>query len=93
MENYTLTEAKAKLSAIINRVIFARENITIRKKGRNVAVVVPYEDYVRKWEKSKESRGLLAAKGVLANIDDFDQFVENIYQAREKSIDRNSTGE
>ena len=33
MESYNLTEAKAKLSAIISRVAFARENITIRKKG------------------------------------------------------------
>ena len=34
MESYNLTEAKAKLSAIISRVVFARENITIRKMSR-----------------------------------------------------------
>jgi len=89
MESYNLTEAKAKLSSIISRVIFAREKITIRKKGKNVAVVLPYEDYVEKWaETEARSKGLLLAKGALAELEDFDQFVEDIYQERKKSIDR-----
>jgi len=88
MESYNLTEAKAKLSSIISRVIFAREKITIRKKGKNVAVVLPYEDYVQKWAETENSKGLLLAKGALAELEDFDQFVEGIYQARKKSIDR-----
>jgi len=49
VESYNLTEAKAKLSFIINRIIFAQEKITIRKKGENVAVIMPYDDYIRKW--------------------------------------------
>jgi len=88
MEIYNLSEAKAKLSSIISRVVFAREKVTIRKKGKNVAVVVPYEDYVRKWAKSEGKQGLLLAKGALADLEDFEQFVEDIYKARESSIDR-----
>jgi prevent-host-death family protein len=91
MESYNLTEAKAKLSSIISRVIFAREKITIRKKGKNVAVVLPYEDYVEKWTETEHSKGLLLAKGALAELEGFDQFVEDIYQAREKSMDRTVT--
>jgi len=91
MESYNLTEAKAKLSSIISRVVFAREKITIRKKGKNVAVVLPYEDYVEKWAETEDSKGLLLAKGALADLDDFDQFVEDIYRAREKSMDRTVT--
>ena len=89
METYNLTEAKAKLSSIISRVTFARERVMIRRKGKNVAVVVPYEDYLKKWAETVENEGLLLAKGALADMEDFDQFVEGIYRAREDSIDRN----
>lgn len=92
MKSYNLTEAKAKLSAIISRVAFARENITIRKKGKNVAVVVPYEDYIQKWSKGRGGGGLLSAKGALSDMDEIDQFIKDIYKAREKSTDRNVTG-
>ncbi len=88
VKSYSLTEAKAKLSFIINRVIFAQEKITIRKKGKKVAVVLPYDDYLKKWAEGEGSRGLLLAKGALADMDDFDQFLEDIYKARENSIDR-----
>ena len=88
METYTLTEAKAKLSSIISRVTFARERVTIRRKGKNVAVLLPYEDYLKQWAKSGGTDGLLLAKGALAGVEDFDQFVEGIYRARENSIDR-----
>ena len=88
MESYNLTEAKAKLSFLINRVIFAQEKITIRKKGKNVAVMIPYDDYIRKWTKEEAGGGLLSAKGALSDMDDFDQFLKDIYQARENSTDR-----
>ena len=89
METYNLTEAKAKLSSIISRVIFAGETVMIRRKGKNVAVVVPYEDYLKKWAETGENEGLLSAKGALSDIEDFDQFIEGIYEARESSTDRN----
>jgi len=92
METYNLTEAKAKLSSIISRVTFARERVTIRRKGKNVAVLLPYEDYLKQWTKSGGTDGLLLAKGALAGVEDFDQFVEGIYRARENSIDRNVKG-
>ena len=88
MESYNLTEAKAKLSSIINRVVFAGEKITIRKKGKNVAVVLPYADYLKKWVESEDSKGLLSARGVLAEMDGFEKFLEDIYQARNNSTDR-----
>lgn len=88
MESYNLTEAKAKLSSIINRVAFAGEKITIRKKGKNIAVVLPYEDYLKKWVEGEDSRGLLSARGALADMDGFEEFLEDIYQARNNSTDR-----
>ena len=39
----TLTEAKAKFSELINRIIFKKETFVVTKKGRKVAVVIPVE--------------------------------------------------
>ena len=88
MESYNLTEAKAKLSFIVNRIIFAQEKVTIRKKGKNVVVMMPYDDYLKKWAEGEGSRGLLSAQGALAEMDGFDQFLEDIYKARKNSTDR-----
>ena len=88
METYTLTEAKAKLSFIISQVAFAGKRIVIKRKGKSVAAVVPYEEYARKWAE-EEHGGLLLAKGALAEMEDFDQFIDDIYRAREGAGDRN----
>ncbi|MBN1850506.1 MAG: type II toxin-antitoxin system Phd/YefM family antitoxin [Deltaproteobacteria bacterium] len=88
MQSYNLTEAKAKLSSIISRVIFAHERITIKRKGRNVAVVVPYEDYIQKWTESDKNEGLIAAKGALADMEELNNFIDDIYRARRESTER-----
>jgi len=54
--------------------------------------VVPYEDYVQKWVRTGGRGGLLLAKGALADIEELDQIVKDIYKARENSIDRNIIG-
>ena len=88
MQYVNLTEAKAKLSSIISRVVFAKEKITIKRKGRNVAVVIPYQDYLEKWSENEKGQGLLLAKNALADMEDFDQFIEDIYEARDESTER-----
>ena len=88
MQYVNLTEAKAKLSSIISRVVFAKEKITIKRKGRNVAVVIPYQDYLEKWSENEKGQGLLLAKNALADMEDFDQFIEDIYKARDESTER-----
>lgn len=87
-----MTEAKAKLSSIISRVVFAKAKITIKRKGRNVAVVLPYEDYMGKWDQREQHEGLLVAKNALADIEDLDQFIEDIYKARKESTERSVMG-
>ncbi|NIM11319.1 MAG: type II toxin-antitoxin system prevent-host-death family antitoxin [Candidatus Aminicenantes bacterium] len=83
----TLTEAKAKFSEIINRIIYKKEKFVITKKGKKVAVVVPPEEL-----KEDEQEGLIKAVGALPNMDEtIDQMVESIYKARieEKSREVN----
>jgi prevent-host-death family protein len=83
-EIFTITEAKSKLSEIINRIIYKKEKITITKKGKKVAMVVPLEE-----SKQNQEEGLIKAKGVLADIDDsVDEMVNIIYEARKKETSR-----
>ena len=73
METYTLTEANAKLSFIIGQVAFAGKRIVIKRKGKSVAAVVPYEEYARKWAEEEHgglilARGLWLIWGILTNL-------------------------
>ena len=86
-EMYTLTQAKARLSEIINRLIYKKGIVMITKKGKNVAVILPVESY-RKLEK-RQGRGLIEAAGALAELDEeIDKMVEEIYKAREREKSR-----
>lgn len=80
----TLTEAKAKFSEIINRIIYKKEKFVITKKGKKVAVVLPPEEL-----KENEQEGLIKAVGALPDMDEtIDQMVESIYQARKEEKSR-----
>ena len=80
----TLSEAKAKFSELINRIIFKKETFVVTKKGRKVAVVIPVEKY-----RPEDSGGLIDAKGALAELDEsIDDMVMQIYAARRTERDR-----
>ena len=84
-QNYTVTEAKAKLSELISRVYFGKEKFTITRKGKAVALVSP----ISKNDKDGEKEGLICAKGVLSEIDkEIDELVDHIYSGRKKAADR-----
>ncbi len=85
MDNlFTVTEAKAKFSEIINRIIYKKDRIIVTKKGKKVAMVIPLED-----NQEDSANGLLKAKGALSDIDkDIDEMVNSIYEARNKEKGR-----
>lgn len=86
-ENYTLTEAKARLSEIINRLIYHKNNIMITKKGKRVAVIMPFETY-QNLEKG-QSKGLILAYKALEDIDkEVDEMCNLIYSEREREKSR-----
>ena len=87
MEVVTITEAKAKLSEIVNRICVLREKLTITRKGKPAVVILPYEEYERL--NNAEKKGLILANGVLAGLDEeIDKMTETIYEEREKEISR-----
>jgi prevent-host-death family protein len=84
MKTIPITKAKARLSGLVDRLIYQREQILITKHGKPVAALIPYED----WERRAEG-----VAGGLASVapppGDFDSeinaMVEEIYEARAKS--------
>ncbi len=86
-EIFTLTEAKARLSEIINRLIYHKNNIVITKKGKRVAVIMPFEEY-QNLEKG-QSKGLILASKALEDVDkDVDEMCNLIYSEREREKSR-----
>jgi prevent-host-death family protein len=86
-EVVTITEAKAKLSEIINRVIIRKDTISITRKGKPAAILLAIEEYESLHNKKKS--GLIMAKGVLTGLDEeIDRMTESIYESREKETSR-----
>ena len=86
-EVITLTEAKAKLSALINRVVIKKERISITRKGKPAAIILPIEVYQKLSAQKKQ--GLIMAKRALKGMDEeIDQMTESIYESREKESSR-----
>jgi prevent-host-death family protein len=84
-QTYTLTEAKAKFSEIINRVLYRKEKFMITKKGKVVALVSP----VNEKQGASSGEGLIRAKSALAQEDRLvDDMIANIYEARNQETDR-----
>ena len=42
---YTITDAKARLSELVARLIHRRDTIVLTRKGREVAVIMPFKEY------------------------------------------------
>ena len=70
----TLTEAKAKFSELINRIIFNKEKIYISKKGKHV----PLEEV----EEDKEEGLILAKQGLAGLENEINEMEDIIYKAR-----------
>ncbi len=84
---YSLTEAKARFSEIVDRLIKEKEIVMIRKNGENVAILVPYDKYLESSRFKKD--GLILAAGALADYEDeIDEMMRIIMKAREKDSGR-----
>jgi prevent-host-death family protein len=90
VEIIPLTQAKARLSEIIARLIHRKEAVVITRKKVPVAAIVPFEEWAKK--ESSEKQGLAAAAGALAGFDaEIDEMIEAVYKARSKAKDRKIT--
>jgi prevent-host-death family protein len=84
---YSLTEAKARLSEIVDRLIHEKEIVVITKKGENVAVLIPYGQFIE--IASKKDSWLNRAREALAPYEDeLDEMMRIIAAARKEPEDR-----
>jgi prevent-host-death family protein len=84
MKTIPLTRAKARLSGLVERLIYQKEHVIITKHGKPVAALIPYED----WEQCAAGAvsGLASVAPPPEDIDsEIDAMVEEIYEARAKS--------
>jgi prevent-host-death family protein len=87
MELIPLTQAKARLSELVERLIIRKEHIVITKHAKPVAALIPYEEWER--QQAGTASGLAEAKGPGKNLDgEIDRMIEEIYEARTKSKGR-----
>jgi prevent-host-death family protein len=87
LEIISLTQAKARLSEIVARLLYRKEAVVITRKKVPVAALVPYEEWAGK--ESSEKTGLAAAAGALAELDaEIDKMIQAVYAARAEAKDR-----
>ncbi len=87
MKMIPLTEAKARFSEVIARLIHTKEKVVIAKRNKPVAVILPYDEWVL--QPSEKREGLATAVGALAEFDkEIDEMVSEIYEARRKAKGR-----
>ena len=86
-EIVNITNAKARLSELISRLIYKKDTIVITKNGKRVAVIIPFQKY-QDLGKS-QNRGLILAKQVLSSLnDEIEEMCDTIYRVREKEKSR-----
>ena len=78
---------------LLNLEIYSYFSVTLEfeedtKKGKNIAVIMPFDEFIKQEEKALPKNGLILAQGSLADLADLDSFLEDIYKAREESFER-----
>ena len=87
-QSFDVALAKSKLSELLNRASYGNERFLINKRGKPVAAIVSTEDLARLEESLPERRGLLAAVGILADFDEWEDSIASVVGMRSISTDR-----
>ena len=88
-ETLSVSEAKERLSEIVERVADSGDRFVIESRGKAVAAVVRAEDLSGLQEEDR-SEGLIGAVGAWSELgdDEIDSMVEEIYRQRRESKGR-----
>ena len=89
-ETLSVSEAKERLSEIVERVAGNGDRFVIESMGRPVAAVVSTEGLSDLEEETEQPEGLLGAVGAWSEMgdDEIDSMVEEIYRQRRESKGR-----
>jgi prevent-host-death family protein len=82
-----IAEAKRRFSELIDRVA-AGERIMLARRGRPAAALVPPGDELVRAPGGGAPTGFAALAGVLAELDDLDDVMRDVYASRQTAKDR-----
>jgi prevent-host-death family protein len=78
-EELGVAELKRRFSELLNRVELKGERIAIRRRGRQVAALVPVElIQADGLDRVEPKRGLTAAAGIWEGFDDIEAFIASV---------------
>ena len=92
-DSVSVAEVKRRFSEFLSRVELRGERVLITRRGKPVAVLV-HPGSIEDLRSSStpapadKRRGLLAAAGAWAEMEDVDRMIEEIYAARLRAADR-----
>ena len=81
----SVSDAKKTLSELMSRAAYNNERFLIQRRGKPMAAVVSIEDQTRLEKEPVAPKGLLAA---LAEFEELESMVEEIYRQREQAQNR-----
>ena len=84
----SVADAKKNLSELMSRAAYNNERFLIQRRGKPMAALVSIEDLARIEKEPVAPKGLLAAVAALAEFEELESMVEEIYRQREQSQDR-----
>lgn len=86
----SIAEAKRRFSELVGRAASGEERFLIERRGRPVGAIVSTRDLARlvEAEPSVRPRGLLAALGALAEVEELDEIIEEVQRQRCHAADR-----
>ena len=89
-ETLSVSEAKERLSEIVDRVAGNGDRFVIESQGRPVAAVVSAEELNGLGEEADRPEGLLGAVGILSEEDEeeWEETVREIYRQRRQAKPR-----
>ena len=89
-ETLSVSEAKERLSEIVERVADSGDRFVIESRGKPVAAVVSTEELTGLQEETERPEGLLGAVGILSEEDEeeWEETVREIYRQRREAKHR-----
>jgi len=84
----SVADAKKNLSELMSRAAYNNERFLIQRRGKPMAALVSIEDLTRLEKEPVAPKGLLAAVAALAEFEELESMVEEIYRQREQAQDR-----
>ena len=84
----SVADAKKTLSELMSRAAYSNERFLMQRRGKPMAALVSIEDLTRLEKEPVAPKGLLAAVAALAEFEELESIVEEIYLQRKQAQDR-----